>query len=89
MVNSLGSQPTGVAADVSALVRATIFVRDPDRVMPVLVDAGARWASSPQRFELGEFATREVCMRDCEGTLIILIERDPAGQDRTTPDVAL
>lgn len=70
-------------------VALVFYVADLDGVMSRLIDAGARWAPAPQRFELGELATREVCMRDCDGTLINLIERDPAGQDRTEPDVAL
>ena len=68
-------------------VALVFYVPDLDTVMPRLVAAGARWAPAPQRFEVGELSVREVCLRDCDGTLINLVERDPAGQEKTSPDV--
>jgi catechol 2,3-dioxygenase-like lactoylglutathione lyase family enzyme len=68
-------------------IALVFYVANLDRVMPALVDAGARWAPAPQRFEIGQLSAREVCMRDCDGTLLNLVEREPAGQNRTSPDV--
>lgn len=68
-------------------VALVFYVPDLDYTMPRLVSAGATWAPAPQRFEIGHLSAREVCMRDCDGTLINLVERDPADQHKTSPDV--
>lgn len=68
-------------------VALVFYVPDLDVVLPRLAAAGARWMPAPQLFEIGDLAQREVCIRDSEGTLLNLVERDPAEQFKTDPDV--
>ncbi|MFV3076369.1 VOC family protein [Niveispirillum fermenti] len=47
--------------------------------------AGASWAPDATLFNMPHRQQMEVCLRDPDGFLINLVERDPAEQDRTQP----
>ncbi|TXS92039.1 hypothetical protein FV139_15040 [Parahaliea maris] len=66
-------------------VALVFYVRSLERTLPLLERAGARWMPDPQTFQMGDFSVRETCVRDCDGTLLSLIERPPEDQLRTTP----
>ncbi len=51
----------------------------------LLEQAGGVLVRPVQTFRMGDLAVSEVCIRDCDGTLLSLIERDPADQNRTGP----
>lgn len=68
-------------------VALVFYVGALDPALAALRAAGARWIAEPQRFELGTIAQREVCLRDCDGTLINLVERAPEAQDKRGPEI--
>ncbi|WP_317928563.1 VOC family protein [Halioxenophilus sp. WMMB6] len=68
-------------------VALIFYVAALDEVLPKLKAAGALWLPEPQLFELGPIRQREVCLRDCDGTLINLVERDPALQNISGPEL--
>lgn len=68
-------------------VALVFYVRSLDETLPKVRAAGPRWFPEPQRFELANVGQREVCLRDCDGTLVNLVERDPAAQEKTESDV--
>lgn len=49
--------------------------------------AGAVWSPEPILFVMGHRAQAEVCLRDCDGVLLNLVETDPAQQERTRPEM--
>lgn len=49
---------------------------------------GATWAPEPRLFTMEHRAQLEVCIRDCDGVLVNLVETDPAEQERTAPEVS-
>ena len=75
-----GAATTGESAQV-------FYVTDFDTVLPKLKAAGATWLPAPTTFELGHFKHREICLRDCDGFLVNLIERDPAQQALCAPEL--
>jgi hypothetical protein len=48
--------------------------------------AGATWSPEPQMFTLPHRSQMEVCLRDCDGVLLNLVETDPADQELTKPE---
>lgn len=51
--------------------------------LAVLREAGATWSPEPELFRMAHRAQFEVCVRDCDGVLLNLVENDPAEQERT------
>jgi catechol 2,3-dioxygenase-like lactoylglutathione lyase family enzyme len=47
--------------------------------------AGATWSPDPILFVMPHRSQNEVCLRDPDGVLINLVERDPEEQNRTAP----
>ncbi len=68
-------------------VALVFYVAALDAAMHSLEVAGAQWVAEPQRFELGPIAQREACLRDCDGTLLNLVERPPAEQEKAGPEM--
>lgn len=65
---------------------ALVFYAQP--FMEVLIAArraGATWSPEPITFTMPHRSQMEVCLRDPDGVLVNLIDRDPAEQVRTTP----
>lgn len=50
--------------------------------------AGAVWAPDPVMFVMTHRQQMEVCLRDPDGVLINLVERDPSEQNETHPVIA-
>ncbi|NVK56240.1 MAG: hypothetical protein HWE26_11520 [Alteromonadaceae bacterium] len=82
--NAVPSRTGPAAVGESALV---FYVRDFDSVLPRLKAAGATWLPATTTFELGHFKHREICLRDCDGFLVNLIERQPEDQFLTGPEL--
>jgi len=68
-------------------VALVFYVTDMARTMESLRALGATWAPEPQVFAMGHRAQLEVCLRDCDGVLINLVETDPAQQERDRPEL--
>jgi len=64
-------------------VTLVFYVRDIKATMDELRRLGATWAPEPQLFAMEHRAQLEVCLRDCDGVFINLVENDPAEQERT------
>lgn len=48
--------------------------------------AGATWSPEPAVFRMPGIEQEEVCLRDCDGVLLNLVERDTSAQERTRPE---
>ncbi|WP_298686281.1 VOC family protein [uncultured Sphingomonas sp.] len=48
---------------------------------------GATYAPEPGIFVMAHRQQAEVCIRDCDGVLLNLVETDPAQQERTRPEL--
>lgn len=48
---------------------------------------GPAWLPEPQLFRMEHRAQFEICLRDCDGVLINLVETDPAEQERDRPEL--
>jgi catechol 2,3-dioxygenase-like lactoylglutathione lyase family enzyme len=68
-------------------VALVFYVTDIKATMRQLRDLGATWAPEPQVFAMGHRAQLEVCLRDCDGVFVNLVETDPAQQERTRPEL--
>ena len=68
-------------------VALVFYVQSLDEVLPKLAEAGALWLPEPELFELGDIKQREVCVRDCDGILLNLVERDPHLQNLSGPEL--
>ncbi len=68
-------------------VALVFYVRDMDGTMDTLRRLGATWMPHPQVFAMEHRAQLEVCIRDCDGVLINLVEMDPAQQERNRPEL--
>ncbi|GAB7552601.1 hypothetical protein NRB_21070 [Novosphingobium sp. 11B] len=68
-------------------VALVFYVTDMARTMETLRALGATWAPEPQVFAMEHRAQLEVCIRDCDGVFINLVETDPAQQERTRPEL--
>ncbi|MFT4057028.1 MAG: hypothetical protein QM681_21170, partial [Novosphingobium sp.] len=92
------ADPQGVARAVEEFPPATgparigevalvFYVTDMAGTMEKLRDLGATWAPEPQVFAMEHRAQLEVCIRDCDGVFINLVETDPSQQERTRPEL--
>lgn len=68
-------------------VALVFYVTDMVGTMERLRALGATWAPEPQVFAMEHRSQLEVCIRDCDGVLINLVETDPAQQERTRPEM--
>ncbi|MDR7101738.1 VOC family protein [Croceicoccus sp. BE223] len=64
-------------------VALIFYVADLDAALADARALGATWMPEPQLFVMAHRAQREVCIRDCDGVLVNLVENDPAEQERT------
>ena len=64
-------------------VALVFYVRSMPETLKALRAAGALWSPEPQTFVMAHRAQAEVCLRDCDGVLINLVETDPAEQSYT------
>lgn len=64
---------------------ALVFYAQPFMdVLTAAREAGATWSPDPMTFTMPHRSQMEVCLRDPDGVLINLIDRDPAEQLRTS-----
>ncbi|MEP4892324.1 MAG: VOC family protein [Aliiglaciecola sp.] len=68
-------------------VALVFYVPNLDDILPRLKQLGAAWLPKPEQFEMGSISQREVCIRDADGTLLNLVERDPNMQNLRTPEM--
>jgi len=65
---------------------ALVFYANPvDEAVERARSAGATWSPEPVMFNMPHRSQREVCLRDPDGVLINLVERDPFEQERLDP----
>ncbi|WP_029417925.1 VOC family protein [Brevundimonas bacteroides] len=65
---------------------ALVFYAQPFiEVLTAARGAGATWSPDPITFVMPHRSQMEVCLRDPDGVLINLIDRDPAEQFKTVP----
>jgi catechol 2,3-dioxygenase-like lactoylglutathione lyase family enzyme len=69
-------------------VALIFYVADLTRTLLDLGNAGATWMRDPEMFVLPHRAQREVCVRDCDGVLLNLVETDPDQQFRELPELS-
>ena len=77
-------QPSGPAR--VGEVALVFYVPELEKTLAKLRAAGATWSPDPQEFRMPGIAQKQVCVRDCDGVLINLVEREPADQERTRPE---
>jgi catechol 2,3-dioxygenase-like lactoylglutathione lyase family enzyme len=65
-------------------VALVFYVRSMADTLAALRAAGASWSPEPELFTMAHRAQLEVCLRDCDGVFLNLVETDPAEQNRTT-----
>lgn len=68
-------------------VALVFYVRDMAGTMEMVRTLEARWLPEPQVFAMEHRSQLEVCIRDCDGVLINLVETDPEQQDRDRPEL--
>lgn len=66
-------------------VALVIYARPLAEVVAIAHRHGATWSPEPILFTMPHRQQREVCLRDPDGVLINLVERDPAEQDGAAP----
>lgn len=66
-------------------VALVLYAKPIDRAIAAARAAGATWSPDPILFAMPHRSQREVCLRDPDGVLINLVERDPEEQARTEP----
>lgn len=64
-------------------VALVFYVVSMAETLAALRAAGATWSPEPELFTMPHRAQLEVCLRDCDGVLINLVETDPADQELT------
>ncbi len=64
-------------------VALVFYVRSMTDTLAALRAAGATWSPDPELFTMAHRSQFEVCLRDCDGVFINLVETDPAEQHRT------
>ena len=64
-------------------VALVFYVRSMDAALAALRAAGATWSPEPEMFRMPHREQPEVCLRDCDGVLLNLVENDPAEQELT------
>jgi catechol 2,3-dioxygenase-like lactoylglutathione lyase family enzyme len=67
-------------------VALVFYVTSMAESVAALRAAGATWSPEPQMFTLPHRSQMEVCLRDCDGVLLNLVETDPADQELTKPE---
>lgn len=80
--------PHGQGAARHGEVALVFYVGSMSASLAALRAAGATWSPEPQIFRLKHRRQQEVCLRDCDGVLLNLVETDPAEQERTTSEMA-
>ncbi len=68
-------------------VALVFYVADIAATVSALRQLGAIWAPEPSLFTMEHRAQLEVCIRDCDGVFVNLVETDPAEQERTGPEL--
>ncbi|WP_146037154.1 VOC family protein [Novosphingobium guangzhouense] len=68
-------------------VALVFYVTDMAATMKKLRALGATWAPEPKVFAMEHRAQLEVCIRDCDGIFINLVETDPTQQERKRPEL--
>lgn len=68
-------------------VALIFYVPDLKARLALLRDTGATWCPEPELFQMAHRSQMEVCIRDCDGVLLNLVETDPAQQERTRPEL--
>ncbi len=64
-------------------VALVFYVASMSEALAKLRAAGATWSPEPEMFVMPHRAQQEVCIRDCDGVLLNLVENDPAEQELT------
>jgi hypothetical protein len=54
-----------------------------DHALAALRAAGVTWSAEPQMFRMPHREQRAVCLRDCDGGLLNLVQNDPEEQELT------
>jgi catechol 2,3-dioxygenase-like lactoylglutathione lyase family enzyme len=79
--------PTGPAR--RGEVALIFYVKSMAAAMAALRDVGATWTPEPILFKLAHRQQLEVCIRDCDGVLVNLVETDPDDQYIVESELAL
>lgn len=82
---ALGPDTVPVAAGPARIgeVALVFYVTSMKSTLEALRAAGATWSPEAELFTMPHRAQLEVCIRDCDGVLINLVETDPAQQELT------
>jgi catechol 2,3-dioxygenase-like lactoylglutathione lyase family enzyme len=67
-------------------VALVFYVASMAATLAELRAAGATWSPEPRVFVMKHRQQAEVCLRDCDGVLINLVETDPNEQESTRPE---
>jgi catechol 2,3-dioxygenase-like lactoylglutathione lyase family enzyme len=68
-------------------VALVFYVPSLDDTLRKLKALGALWMPEPELFEMDHISQREICIRDVDGTLLNLVERNPAMQQLVGPEM--
>ena len=68
-------------------VALVFYVRSMAEALAGARTAGATWSPEPEVFRMAHREQPEVCLRDCDGVLLNLIETDPQEQEQLRPDL--
>ena len=79
--------PMGMGAARIGEVALVFYVTRLSERIAALRAAGSVWAPDAQMFRMEHRGQLEVCLRDCDGVLLNLVETDPAQQERTRPEL--
>jgi catechol 2,3-dioxygenase-like lactoylglutathione lyase family enzyme len=75
--------PMGTGAARVGEVALVFYVVSMAEALAKLRAAGATWSPEPSLFVMPHRAQQEVCIRDCDGVLLNLVENDIAEQELT------
>lgn len=83
------AEQTSVATGPARIgeVALVFYVSSFDTLLPKLKTLGAGWMPEPELFEMGHISQREICIRDIDGTLLNLVERNPKLQHLVGPEM--
>lgn len=82
-----GALPVAAGPARVGEVALVFYVRSMAAALAGARAAGATWSPEPQIFRMEHREQAEVCLRDCDGVLLNLVENDPAEQERTRPEL--
>ena len=68
-------------------VALVFYVASMANTLAALRQAGATWSPEPETFRMPHRSQLEVCLRDCDGVLLNLIETDPFEQESRAREV--